>query len=99
MIRRLRWTAREVAAVLAYAGSGLLADVRMGASFEVAVNGRPAAVAWLEALASSGWWAVRAIACCFVGHEWEDRSSAGPESGDMAMECRRCGYYFRHILY
>lgn len=38
--------------------------------------------------------------CEFTGkHKWVDTSSAGPESGDMAAHCTRCGFSFHHQLY
>ena len=43
-------------------------------------------------------WTCR-LECFMRGHQWEDTSTAGPESGDVACECTHCGYGFRHILY
>ena len=32
-------------------------------------------------------------------HDWVDTSYCGPDSGDMSMYCKRCGYSFHHTLY
>lgn len=32
-------------------------------------------------------------------HKFVDRSHAGPESGDMDIECSKCGYYVSIPLY
>lgn len=37
--------------------------------------------------------------CDQFGHDWEDTSEAGPESGDMSGYCKRCGYSHHHQLY
>jgi hypothetical protein len=37
--------------------------------------------------------------CKHFGHDWEDDSYGGPESGCMAGHCNRCGYSFHHTLY
>ena len=37
--------------------------------------------------------------CREDGHDLVDVSSAGPESGDMDHECRRCGEYWSVPLY
>lgn len=37
--------------------------------------------------------------CGYIGHDLVDDSQAGPESGDMAGYCKRCGYSYRVILY
>ena len=37
--------------------------------------------------------------CEIKGHNWEDHSHAGPESGSMDMYCERCGLDFHQILY
>lgn len=52
-------------------------------------------------------WATRGVFCtngealcqALGGHDLIDRSSAGPDSGDMDCECMRCGQYFHHQLY
>lgn len=54
-------------------------------------------------LARSAWgsfaWAVKALYCVLTEHAWVDCSHAGPESGDMDVECRRCNLHFHHQLY
>jgi hypothetical protein len=42
---------------------------------------------------------LRSAACIVRGHDLEDTSTAGPDSGDMSMVCRRCGYSWHHQLY
>ncbi len=37
--------------------------------------------------------------CKLHGHDWEDDSWAGPDSGGMAGHCKRCGFSFEHTLY
>ncbi len=37
--------------------------------------------------------------CDRHGHDFVDRSTAGPDSGSMDYECVRCGAYFHHQLY
>lgn len=44
-------------------------------------------------------WLVAMARCHFGDHQYEDNSSAGPESGNMDMFCSRCGYCFNHTLY
>jgi len=52
-------------------------------------------------------WAIRGVFCTngealcesLGGHDIVDRSSAGPDSGDIDCECVRCGRYFHHRLY
>jgi len=36
---------------------------------------------------------------CKDGHDWKDASSAGPDSGNADVECRRCGEYRSIPLY
>lgn len=33
------------------------------------------------------------------GHNWKDVSYAGPDSGNMALECTECGEYWEYPLY
>ena len=37
--------------------------------------------------------------CARYDHDWQDCSTAGPDSGNMDMYCRRCGFGFHHQLY
>lgn len=37
--------------------------------------------------------------CTVRGHDWEDQSSAGPDSGDVTVECKRCGEFHHTQLY
>lgn len=37
--------------------------------------------------------------CRWFGHDIEDGSWAGPDSGGEDMTCRRCGWHFHHIYY
>ena len=39
------------------------------------------------------------LICKVFDHKWEDISTAGPESGNIHMYCKRCGCVFKHILY
>lgn len=39
------------------------------------------------------------LVCRVRGHKWVDCSYAGPDSGNMDMECERCGYYDHIPLY
>lgn len=45
------------------------------------------------------WSVLLAMRCGFTDHDWIDNSTAGPDSGDMDMYCRRCGKTFHHQLY
>lgn len=37
--------------------------------------------------------------CQWRGHKWEDVSTAGPDSGNVTIECSRCGESHRTVLY
>lgn len=61
-------------------------------------------------LRSEGWteWMLHRSFCCAdsdkalcdgIGHDIVDRSSAGPDSGNMDYECIRCGQYWSVPLY
>ena len=50
----------------------------------------------LQNAMENGW---NACLCVVHGHAWVDDSSAGPDSGDMDMYCKRCGLSFHHQLY
>jgi hypothetical protein len=39
------------------------------------------------------------LRCALTDHDWEDCSTAGPDSGDMDHCCKRCGYYVSVPLY
>ena len=39
------------------------------------------------------------IICRFFGHDWMEDGYAGPDSGWMSMDCRRCGKSHYHTLY
>ena len=39
------------------------------------------------------------LVCRVKGHDWQDNSYGGPETGCIDMDCRRCGYGFHHTLY
>lgn len=39
------------------------------------------------------------LSCAFGGHDLVDNSYGGPDSGCVAMSCRRCGWSFHHTLY
>ena len=42
----------------------------------------------------------KALVCLAAGHDKHDFGSAGPESGDIDVRCRRCGRVFaRTTLY
>jgi hypothetical protein len=49
------------------------------------------------------WWDVRwrctLLVCRLFDHDWEDDSYGGPDSGCMAMHCKRCGFSWHHTLY
>lgn len=42
---------------------------------------------------------IAAIICKIKGHDWKDNSYAGPESGYMGVECKRCGLSSGSHLY
>lgn len=44
-------------------------------------------------------WLLRAILCAFLGHALEDNSYAGPDSGNISLSCKRCGWSHTTILY
>ena len=52
-----------------------------------------------ESLIANLAWLIEALECIMLDHEWVDCSSAGPESGDIDLRCRRCGYHVHHQLY
>lgn len=37
--------------------------------------------------------------CRLRGHNWEDQSTVGPDSGDIHLVCLRCGCSEQTILY
>lgn len=37
--------------------------------------------------------------CEHTHHDWEEHGYAGPESGAIDMECKRCGHNIHHQLY
>ena len=43
--------------------------------------------------------AIGGMICRFLDHDFEDHGYAGPESGCIDVECKRCGYGFREWLY
>ena len=49
------------------------------------------------------WWDVSRALCVWIcerrGHYLEDCSTAGPDSGSIDLECKRCGYTYHHSLY
>jgi hypothetical protein len=66
--------------------------------------------AWCERCGASMWeydctlpeWVkslVARIICRSKGHDLEDVSTIGPDSGSMDVECRRCGAYWHTQLY
>lgn len=42
---------------------------------------------------------VKDLRCVVQGHKLEDESTVGPDSGDIALVCSRCGYTYHHQLY
>jgi len=44
-------------------------------------------------------WEVPRLICKIRGHNMEDCSSIGPNSGTEAYECKRCGYSWSHTYY
>ena len=45
------------------------------------------------------WECILSLKCKWKGHDWEDNSHAGPDSGNISMDCKRCGYSFTTWLY
>jgi len=41
----------------------------------------------------------RAAVCRVMGHQLENLSSIGPDSGEECIACTRCGWGFSHIYY
>ena len=39
------------------------------------------------------------LPCRLFGHDWEDDSYGGPDSGYMGVSCKRCGYSTGSQLY
>lgn len=35
----------------------------------------------------------------FCNHQFDDYGTAGPESGDIYLICKKCGYSYYHVLY
>lgn len=56
-------------------------------------------VAYILATCSTAKYLIGAVVCSVRGHQWEDDSCVGPESGNMDMYCSRCGESFHHQLY
>lgn len=50
----------------------------------------PEVLSWL--VRSRLTWAVEAALCRLLGHRLEDDGHAGPESGCIDLQCRRCGW-------
>ncbi len=44
-------------------------------------------------------WAIRSSVCHFKGHDIEDNSYAGPETGYDSFHCVRCGWSLEHTYY
>lgn len=44
-------------------------------------------------------WEVPRLICKIRGHNYEDCSSIGPDSGTEAYECSRCGHSWSHTYY
>lgn len=58
-------------------------------------------IAQVEVALSTLIWCACYAVCCFSskGHDYEDESWAGPESGGMGARCKRCGHSFSTTLY
>lgn len=41
----------------------------------------------------------QALECRYNGHDFEDQSAIGPDSGTEVMYCKRCGYTHSHTYY
>ena len=42
---------------------------------------------------------IKIMICKYKGHDWEDNSWGGPESGGIDISCKRCGENYHEIFY